>query len=82
MTECHAQEKVTSDFLHGSRSIARISKQQRCMEEVLNSETCACRELTGRVIIAIVTRHHMCAHTFVPCRLEDPILSPTARSRG
>ena len=41
------------------------------MEEVLNSQSCACRELTGRVIIAIVTRHHMCAHTLVLCRLED-----------
>ena len=28
MTECHAQEKVTSDFLHESWSNARISEQQ------------------------------------------------------
>ena len=40
------------------------------MEEFLNSQSCACRELTERVIIAIVTRHHMCAHIFVLCRLE------------
>ena len=50
-------------------SNARISEQQCCMEEVLNSQSCACRELTERVIIAIVTRHHMCAHNFVLCRL-------------
>ena len=69
MTECHAQEKVTSDFLHGSRSNARTS--ECCMEDILNSQSCACRELTGRVIIATVTRHRMCAHTFVRCRWED-----------
>ena len=50
-------------------SNARISEQQCCMEEVLNSQSCACRELTERVIIAIVTRQHMCAHNFVLCRL-------------
>ena len=55
MTECHAQEKVTSDFLHESRSNGRISEQRCCMEEV---HTC-------------VTRHHMCANTFVLCRLEN-----------
>ena len=35
-----------------------------------NSQSCACRELTERVIVACVTRHHTCAHTFVLCRLE------------
>ena len=34
------------------------------MEEFLNSQSCAHRKLTERVIIAIVTRHHMCAHIF------------------
>ena len=45
------------------------------MEEFLNSQSCACRELTERVIIAIVTRHHMCAHIFVLCRLGVYLVS-------
>ena len=36
MTECHAQEKVMSDFLLN----ARISEKQCCMEEVHNSQSC------------------------------------------
>ena len=42
------------------------------MKEVHNSQSCACRELTERVIIAIVTLHHMCAHLFVLCKLKSP----------
>ena len=58
------------------------------MELVLDSQSCAWRGLTGRVIIAIVTRRHWYkTGVFTVTRdtavqIGETILSPTARSRG
>ena len=64
-------------------------EQQCCMEVVPDSRSCACRELTGRVIVVIVARHHWwykAGVLTVTCDTElqigGSISSPTARSRG
>ena len=71
-TECHAQEKVTSAFLQKFRSgLLAFQSNSAVWKRSLTLQSCACRELTGRAVIA--TRHtppHVCSHSRALRRLK------------